>query len=1014
MTERAGQTTNKLPAAPALAGKVLTSAWLALQRRQVWLVATTAVLMLWAAMAWVFWHERGQLLDQAAEHAQRQVLRLDESLARSLAMALVVINAQEARLQQLPMGVSAADGWRVALQSHEAMLAWLALPFRLVMLDAQGQAMGAAAATPPPVPATSAAWSGPALAGSAGWQVGLTGRVAGKLVLPLRQAAAANAHGVATYELQFTHEALLRQFDGERHFAGGGVALFRAETDGSISILARVPHDEAALGRRVRGPLAQLVPTSNSGVFNDLTRIDNRQRLVAYRRMGGGAEQMVVAYGIATDALLAQWHERAWLAFAASMLLAAGVFWGARRLIHALTVMTRDRQALGDSEERYRELFENNPMPMLVHDLQGGLGLLAVNAAFVTQYGYGREQALGMSLLDLYPEEERAAVVDRFSKMVGPVRASERHHRLKSGELVTVELRSHALDFSGQAARIVVINNITERKRADAALRHSEQRFRLASAYGHVWEWDFGANDTVPPAEFFGLLNLDLAIGATGSAFEDAVHPDDLVRLKQVLVRHLKRQGNYQVQFRAFDAKGRVHWFETQGQALWNEQGRATYIAGTTFEITQRREAEDQVRRLAVDLEQRVIERTAQLARSEARYRNIVETVPVAIMEEDWSDVQRLLRGLREQGVQDGPAHFAAHPDFVQSCLDAVRVTSRNHQAQAMHGAHPDTDSENGLAWVFAKPEQLALFADELAAMWTGPGQFTAKRQLPIPSATESTFSLILTMSVPGLDDSDATVLACLADITEIDRLNSELDATVARLRQVNQELQTFTYTVSHDLKAPLRGIDGYSRLLLSDHHDQLDDEGRGFIENIRRATRQMGALIDDLLAYSRLERRELKLTPVPLAPLVDSVLSACRQNLPPEGIEWVVQVDPALMVLADVQSLSMALRNLLDNAVKFSHNSPAPRIEVSAEHWGEARLRLQVGDNGIGFDMKFHDRVFAIFQRLHRAEDYPGTGIGLAIVQKAVKRMGGQVWAQSRPGEGAMFTVELPESSAP
>jgi signal transduction histidine kinase len=271
----------------------------------------------------------------------------------------------------------------------------------------------------------------------------------------------------------------------------------------------------------------------------------------------------------------------------------------------------------------------------------------------------------------------------------------------------------------------------------------------------------------------------------------------------------------------------------------------------------------------------------------------------------------------------------------------------------------------------------------------------------------------MMTMSLPGLDDEDGTALVCLVDITEIDRLNAELDRSVARLTQVNRELETFTYSVSHDLKAPLRGIDGYSRLLLSDHEAQLDDEGRRFLGHIRQATQHMGVLIDDLLAYSRLERRDLLLASLPAAEVVDSALRGLRADLAAAGVALEVSVDPSLRVRGDAQGLVIALRNLVDNALKFSRSGTPPRISVAAERTDGA-IRLSVRDNGVGFDMKFHDRIFSIFQRLHRAEDYPGTGIGLAIVRKAVDRMGGRVWAESGPGEGATFTIELPEAAAP
>lgn len=268
-------------------------------------------------------------------------------------------------------------------------------------------------------------------------------------------------------------------------------------------------------------------------------------------------------------------------------------------------------------------------------------------------------------------------------------------------------------------------------------------------------------------------------------------------------------------------------------------------------------------------------------------------------------------------------------------------------------------------------------------------------------------------------DDSPPVFVAVVIDITErkraeaaLNELNSELDHRVkertAKLEAVNKELETFTYTVSHDLKAPLRGIDGYSRLLLENHSDRLDDEGRDFLANVRRATQHMGQLIEDLLAYSRLERRDMQSGKVDARALIEGVLAQCAVDISARGVTVSVAV-PFSSMTADRDGLAMTLRNLLENALKFTGNVPQPKIEIGGRDTGNACI-LSVRDNGVGFDMKFHDRIFDIFQRLHRSEDYPGTGVGLAIVRKAMQRMGGRAWAESEPGQGATFYLELPK----
>jgi hypothetical protein len=272
--------------------------------------------------------------------------------------------------------------------------------------------------------------------------------------------------------------------------------------------------------------------------------------------------------------------------------------------------------------------------------------------------------------------------------------------------------------------------------------------------------------------------------------------------------------------------------------------------------------------------------------------------------------------------------------------------------------------------------------------------------------------------SVVERDDGLHAVQGTMLDITdlqqaegELRQFNAELEARVrertAALEAANQELESFSYAVSHDLKAPLRGIDGYSQLLESDYGNVLDAEGQMFIRNIRAGVAQMNELIGDLLDYSRMERRPLEQRGVRLQPLIEEVLDGLDPALR-ERAEIAVDVPPDLELQTDPDGLSLALRNLIDNALKFSAPREDPRIAVTAEPRGET-LHLAVSDNGIGFDMAFQERIFDIFQRLNRAEDYPGTGVGLALVRRALQRLGGRIECEGRPDAGATFRLELP-----
>lgn len=244
-----------------------------------------------------------------------------------------------------------------------------------------------------------------------------------------------------------------------------------------------------------------------------------------------------------------------------------------------------------------------------------------------------------------------------------------------------------------------------------------------------------------------------------------------------------------------------------------------------------------------------------------------------------------------------------------------------------------------------------------------------------------------------------------------LNRLNAELEQRVAdrtaALDAKSRELETFAYSVAHDLKAPLRGIDGYSRLLLEDHYEKLNEDGRLFVRSIASSSTEMGQLIQDLLDYSRLERSELKPNRIELQKLVASIVDQKKRETSERRIDFVVDVNGG-HVLADINGLTQALRNYLDNAIKFTSQRDTARIEIGSEQ-NDNSCVLWVRDNGVGFDMKYHESIFGIFQRLNRSEEYPGTGIGLAIVRKAMERMGGRAWATSEPNVGSTFFMEIP-----
>jgi signal transduction histidine kinase len=220
-----------------------------------------------------------------------------------------------------------------------------------------------------------------------------------------------------------------------------------------------------------------------------------------------------------------------------------------------------------------------------------------------------------------------------------------------------------------------------------------------------------------------------------------------------------------------------------------------------------------------------------------------------------------------------------------------------------------------------------------------------------------------------------------------------------------NKELEAFCYSVSHDLRAPLRGIDGFSQALIEDYGNQLDEQGRNYLIRVRAGTQRMGMLIDDLLNLSRLTRAELQRVPVNLSSVADVVAKDIFTAQPSRNVD--VKIAPNLSTNADPRLMRIVFENLLGNAWKFTSKSPHARIEVgSAPHNGSPAYFVR--DNGAGFNPEYASRLFGAFQRLHRSDEFPGTGIGLATVQRIIHRHGGQIWAKSDPGKGATFYFTL------
>ncbi len=242
-------------------------------------------------------------------------------------------------------------------------------------------------------------------------------------------------------------------------------------------------------------------------------------------------------------------------------------------------------------------------------------------------------------------------------------------------------------------------------------------------------------------------------------------------------------------------------------------------------------------------------------------------------------------------------------------------------------------------------------------------------------------------------------------DNTERKRSEGELIRQKAELARSNAELENFAYLIAHDLRAPLRGVDGFSHILLEDHAGRLDEEGRDLLRRVRDGALRMGQLIDDLLELSRLARAEMNRQRVDLSALARTIAEDLERDRTGRAVEFVISDSPAAD--GDAGLLEAALRNLLDNARKFTSREPHPRVEFGATQENGLPV-YYVRDNGVGFDPAYSDKLFGDFQRLHAPEEFEGTGMGLATVQRVVERHGGRVWAEGSVGRGATVYFTL------
>lgn len=633
-----------------------------------------------------------------------------------------------------------------------------------------------------------------------------------------------------------------------------------------------------------------------------------------------------------------------------------------------ITERKKTEQALRQSEAQYRVLFEDNPHPMWVYDLNT-LAFLAVNDEAVRHYGYSRSEFLSMTLKDIRPAEDVPALLEDINRArSGQSNRGIWQHRKKDGALIDVEIAAHTLSVPDERAQLILSLDVTERRRTEAELREAQERMTgiISSAMDAII--------TVNAEQRVVLFNAaaEQMFGCTASeAVGQSLDRFIPERFRAAHREHIPAFARTHVTRRRMGELGAIFGVRADGEEFPIEASISQVEAGgqrlytvILRDISARKRAEEELRR------------------SEERYRRLFETAPDII--------------------------YTLSASGVISSINPACETVTGWQAAALLGQrftvliHPD-DVKTGEA-IFQQVMQGETPPPYELRIPTNSGQWLVAEFVSSPQFENGRVMGLLGIArdITGRKQAEEQIRLWS------EQLEQRVAQRTAELEAANRELEAFTYSVSHDLRAPLRAVAGFSRILREEYEPQLPAEAQRYLHRVQENAQQMGRLIDDLLAFSRLGRQPLKRQPVAPAEVVQSVLDELREEQ--AGRQVQINIGELPTCQADPALLKQVFANLLANALKFTRHCEVAVIEIGGRHqYAEENASVFfVKDNGAGFDMKYVHKLFGVFQRLHRAEEYEGTGVGLATVQRIIHRHGGRIWAESQLDQGATFYFTL------
>lgn len=678
-----------------------------------------------------------------------------------------------------------------------------------------------------------------------------------------------------------------------------------------------------------------------------------------------------------------------------------------------ISLRKASEQALVDSEQRYAALFDGAPVPMWVFDRETRR-FLTVNKVAQQTYGYSAEEFLSMSISDVHPEEDRHRLAREHGMAELQGLGSSRHRR-KDGSVFPVDIVSQPIPYAGRDACFGVAIDISAKVRAERDVQEHLYTLQRAADAAQAITWHQTLEGTLQEI-------ADQARGVIGahqawvSLARDDGHGQG-IHARSLSEKYGKQPGQIDpIEGGEMDGlicktnrSLRLTQAELLAHPLWHgHRGRDVPVRGWlavpltgrdgapvgVLQLSDKYEGEftqpdeyvaielahlasaavensrllQEIGQLNASLEQKVVERTAELAHQEALFRALAEQAPEAIWTTDTEGAVTYVNRTWTRLVGGTPENWTG--------------------AQWFSVMHPEDLPEVIDTWTLGQASQSPFVGTR--RVWATDGSWHTMSYRASPVFDERG---VLSFWV-GID----------ADITEIKAIETAL-------RLSNQELEAFSYSVSHDLRSPLNTVDGFSkllaRLLAEQNNGQVNEKVRHYLSRIQAGVAQMGQLIEDLLSLAQVARTELRSEPVDLSALARSIVQEWQTRQPQRQVS--LDIEDGLLAQGDGRLIKVVLENLLGNAWKFTAHQEAAKICVG-QNLDQAGLRVFfVRDNGVGFDMAYADKLFMPFQRLHAVKDFAGTGVGLATVSRVVERHGGRIWADAKPGQGAAFFFTLP-----